>query len=125
MRKINLILLIILPLLALQCNKDPEPIEQLPEATQTGKNTFGCLVDGEVWLPKGNFHRPRLTSEYHNDKDVLITANYKLESNIALRVFNINKTGFYNWNDSTILIYQDKNKDCPSNTSQIGGGGLY
>ena len=31
--------------------KDPEP--QLPPATQTGANTFGCLVNGEVWLPEG------------------------------------------------------------------------
>jgi len=24
---------------------------KLPEATQEGKNTFGCLVDGALWLP--------------------------------------------------------------------------
>ena len=28
--------------------------EELPPATQEGKNTFGCLVNGKVWLPKGN-----------------------------------------------------------------------
>jgi hypothetical protein len=27
--------------------------EKLPPATQEGKNTFGCLVNGKVWLPKG------------------------------------------------------------------------
>src|SRR5437773_8453594 len=27
--------------------------EQLPPATQTGANTFGCLVDGKVWIPTG------------------------------------------------------------------------
>jgi hypothetical protein len=26
----------------------------LPDATQTGANTFGCLLNGKVWLPKGN-----------------------------------------------------------------------
>lgn len=37
------------------CNKkdDLSPEEQLPEATQTGANTAGCLVDGEVHLPRG------------------------------------------------------------------------
>ena len=30
-----------------------EGAEVLPEATMEGKNTFGCLVNGEVWLPKG------------------------------------------------------------------------
>lgn len=29
------------------------PEEQLPEATQNGANTAGCLVDGEVFLPDG------------------------------------------------------------------------
>ena len=27
-----------------------EPIDQLPAATQEGKNTFGCLVNGEAWV---------------------------------------------------------------------------
>jgi hypothetical protein len=33
------------------CEKeDEEP--QLPPITQTGEDTFGCMVDGEVWMPK-------------------------------------------------------------------------
>jgi hypothetical protein len=35
---------------------DMEPVassEQLPAITQTGANTFGCLINGNVWLPKG------------------------------------------------------------------------
>lgn len=43
------------------CHKDgpppntyPPPIDYtvLPPATQTGAGTFGCLVDGEVWVPR-------------------------------------------------------------------------
>jgi len=38
-----------------QCKKkDPAPVDQLPPATQTGANTFGCLVNGQAWTPKGN-----------------------------------------------------------------------
>ena len=38
-----------------QCKKnDINPVDQLPPATQTGANTFGCLVNRQVWLPKGN-----------------------------------------------------------------------
>lgn len=39
-----------------QCKKksDPDPASQLPPATQTGANTFGCLVNGQVWTPQGN-----------------------------------------------------------------------
>ncbi|QNH62139.1 DUF6252 family protein [Hymenobacter sediminicola] len=44
-------------LLLTQCSKckdnDPNPLEQLPPATQTGANTFGCLVNGQAWTPKG------------------------------------------------------------------------
>jgi len=38
-----------------QCSQEdnPTPDEQLPPATQTGANTFGCLVNGKVWTPKG------------------------------------------------------------------------
>jgi hypothetical protein len=39
------------------CNKDDDtpanPVDQLPPATQTGANTFGCLLDGEVFIPRG------------------------------------------------------------------------
>ena len=49
----------LLPALALlllaQCkNQDPDlatPEDQLPPATQTGANTFGCLLDGQPWTP--------------------------------------------------------------------------
>jgi hypothetical protein len=40
----------------LACKKDKRaPIDQLPPATQSGKKTFGCLVNGQAWLPKGSF----------------------------------------------------------------------
>ncbi len=36
------------------CSKDDapsDPISQLPTHTQTGENTFGCLLDGQAFLP--------------------------------------------------------------------------
>src|SRR5690606_7751402 len=50
------ILLIFLTTTISCCNKDddnppPDPVDQLPPATQTGAGTFGCLLDGEVFLP--------------------------------------------------------------------------
>ncbi|MGI8583762.1 MAG: DUF6252 family protein [Chitinophagaceae bacterium] len=43
-------------LTAASCKKpgSSNPVDQLPPETQTGANTFGCLIDGEVFLPKGN-----------------------------------------------------------------------
>ncbi|UYZ58307.1 hypothetical protein [Hymenobacter latericus] len=40
-----------------KCKNDPQPKrpeDQLPPATQTGANTFGCLVNGQPWTPQGN-----------------------------------------------------------------------
>ena len=45
-------------------NKNIAPIDQLSPETQTGKNTFGCLVDGKVFLPKGPSLNPILQCAY-------------------------------------------------------------
>jgi hypothetical protein len=29
-------------------------LEKLPPVTQTGENTFGCLVNGKAWVPESN-----------------------------------------------------------------------
>lgn len=34
-------------------HKHDNPVDQLPHATQTGANTLGFLLNGEVWTPKG------------------------------------------------------------------------
>lgn len=34
------------------CEDEPiQPIDMLPPATNEGKNTFGCLIDGEAFIP--------------------------------------------------------------------------
>ena len=35
------------------CKKDIDPLSQLPPTTQKGANTFGCLIDGQAWIPNG------------------------------------------------------------------------
>ena len=32
-----------------------DPVSKLPPATQTGANTFGCLLNGQPWLPTYSF----------------------------------------------------------------------
>jgi len=52
LRTILLILLFSVFLLNAKCKKDkPDPPAVLPPITQEGKNTFGCKVNGEVWVP--------------------------------------------------------------------------
>jgi len=38
-------------LLNVNCSK--KTADNLPPATQTGANTFGCLIDGNAWIPEG------------------------------------------------------------------------
>jgi len=38
-------------LAASHCKKNKD---QLPSATQSGANTFGCLIDGKAWIPTGH-----------------------------------------------------------------------
>lgn len=34
------------------CNEYKPKVDQLPPLTQTGADTFGCLIDGKVFIPK-------------------------------------------------------------------------
>ena len=58
--KKNILLLLALSVLALQCKEDePEVVNQLdllPPATQTGEYTFGCLVNGQAWVPENSYY---------------------------------------------------------------------
>lgn len=52
-----------------KCKNDPAPAkpeDQLPPATQTGANTFGCLLNGQPWTPSGGgaFSNPNLLVTY-------------------------------------------------------------
>jgi hypothetical protein len=50
---------------SMQCKKDQTGIDALPPATQEGKETFGCLVNGEAFTPKGSsLGGPILSSFY-------------------------------------------------------------
>jgi hypothetical protein len=57
--KTLLCILLATSLLAAGCKKSKPgkaltELEKLPPITQTGANTFGCLVDGKAWLPNGS-----------------------------------------------------------------------
>ena len=48
-----LVLFIASMLTIVQCKKSKTIDDQLPPETQTGANTFGCLINGKVFIPKG------------------------------------------------------------------------
>ncbi len=51
MKKIFFSVFVCLTFLCMKCKDEIEPIDLLPSATQTGKNTFGCLINGEPFTP--------------------------------------------------------------------------
>ena len=49
-------------------NSPQNPVDQLPDATQTGEGTFACLVDGEAFIadnPYFNCFYQNIDNEYH------------------------------------------------------------
>lgn len=71
-----------------QCKKNEptNPIDQLPPETQTGANTFGCLIDGKVFIPKGDpFGGPIKKAAYQllNGKYTLLISGKNSSSGIV------------------------------------------
>ncbi len=61
------VLLLFICLSSSSCKKDKSksPVDQLPPETQTGANTFGCLVDGKAFKPAGSaLSGPNLACTY-------------------------------------------------------------
>ena len=59
------LLLIVIGLTLSCCNNDDDNGgDTLPPETQTGANTVGCLVNGEVFLPKAEGINPAVVVNY-------------------------------------------------------------
>jgi hypothetical protein len=74
----------------------PSPKETLPPATQTGANTFGCYVNGKLWLPKGYNGTSNLSPGYDpnfNGKIIFDIATYRIVSDNSRQYFDIAITG--------------------------------
>ena len=58
--------------------------DQLPPATQIGANTFGCLINGKVYIPKGyngtGTPNPKISLETFNGKLILGIVTNQLEN---------------------------------------------
>ena len=59
----SLLWLLCLPVLQ-TCSLLPKPEPTLPSETQIGANTFGCLVNGKLWLPVFSIGSPGLTTSF-------------------------------------------------------------
>lgn len=93
-------------------------IDELPEATQTGANTFGAKVDGVNWGPLGGsfLTAPVLEARAGNDSSVFINArNFSrtpTETEMEIHLQRLSGPGTYPLNQATAIS--------PSQTASYG-----
>ncbi len=93
-----------------KCNKviTPNDVSSLPAATQIDANTFGCMLNGNIWVAQGNtraFNPARLPNPYLGydatykggsldvSGDIVLDDN--IQSDIVITGNNIGSTGTY------------------------------
>ena len=125
-------------LMSAGCRKHKNNLEtelaKLPPATQVGANTFGCLVNGKAWTPKGwDGRQPNffviVDPSYRNGDFSLRT--YKLNNdtyeNYTINSDSIRSTGTYIISDvaNTRVIFTKGNADLSQITCKIYYNGNY
>jgi hypothetical protein len=92
-------------LILFSCKKE---VDELPAATQTGANTFGARVKGELWVPQGFGVVPTvpiLEARYGGNNAILINArNFSAsptETEIEIYLQDATKPGTYLLNQTT------------------------
>lgn len=84
--------------LLISCKKE---ITELPEPTQTGSNTFGAKINGQLWAPQGFGAIPasNLLEARFIGNDLIINANNFAsspnETGFEIRIIGVTGTGTY------------------------------
>lgn len=65
-KQIFVVLALCIMCISFSCQK-----EKLPKATEKGANTFGCKIDGKVFVPKDALALPGLTASYNESSRTL------------------------------------------------------
>jgi hypothetical protein len=126
------------------CKKDnsTDPIEvttisgdQLPAITQSGANSFGCMINGNVWIPKGsdgNLENAKLIVDPNFSNGNFTFLLYKIydgfKDRMTLSSDSIKNVGTYiiNTNTRAKFIFGKSKSDgsflyCDVDNSNIGG----
>ena len=121
MKKYNTLWLLLIALFSIVagCKKDTAStatqLDILPPATQIGTNTFVCLVNGKVWIPKGydgtggsNPHvifSTGLNGQPYLSIDTYQYIDNQSQGNIFVAFGNLNHSGYYPYqNDLDFLV---------------------
>lgn len=76
MKYLSFLLLVCIPIAFSNCRDEDE----LPPITMEGKNTFGCIVNGKLWLPEGTFGQSATHAEIYKRPDTLAVNIYASNS---------------------------------------------
>ncbi len=92
--------ILLLVLTFFNCSNNDDPQDQLPPITETGANTFGCIINGEVLIPKNSNGIPNargLEAYYKDNKTFILDANNYSDSNsngkLYIYIYNLNSEG--------------------------------
>src|SRR5688572_24442702 len=103
----NILLVALLAFSIASCKKD---VDELPEPTQTGANTFGAKLNGAFWAPQGFGIMPTaplVEARYGGNNSVFINArnfgSSPTEAEFELHLQNVTGPGTYLLNQSTAL----------------------
>jgi hypothetical protein len=119
--------IIICPLFYSACNEDED---ELPAITMEGRNTFGCLVNGELFLPNGPLGQSGLHAEISNYRDtaglIIYASNTAANKVLTVSIFDtpMLQTGKpYDLRDSSFQVQYidyDNSKNCTYETVEEG-----
>jgi hypothetical protein len=115
--------LFFITLTASECKKHKtgNPVDQLPPETQIGANTFGCLINGKVFLPKGPSLSPILQCAYqHLNTDYSKGFFFQLSASHKFSTNDLSGIGIYT--DSLPIIEETFNL---GDDHKGGAYGLY
>jgi len=89
MKKMIILLAAGLMMTAYSCKKIFDSSPKLPSETQTGKHTFGCYVNGELFVPSwgaAGFGAPSLRANYWKSSNRLTIGAYAKNDFLILRM---------------------------------------
>ena len=134
----NLLLVCIIAIFCFaKCKKENTDSIGLPTATQEGKNTFGFLLNGQVWIPQGNNGTANLSlyydatfqggvfniSAYRNlsnsngNRQSIVMYGDSIQSTGKILLPNKNRFGLTFWDEAARCTY-----DTFDSTTRIIGG---
>lgn len=122
-----IIVLVFCVLTASKCKKDPVSSNGLPAATQTGANTLGFMLNGQVWTPQGYNGTANLSTDvdFGYSKGIFNISAYRIITTgnreyfsiyaDSLNFISIPKTISLGKNSSAGIYFS--NNDCAYNNS--------